>query len=565
MFLGFKMATFAEGDFRRVEKTINGTMSEDFLYYLVNHMGTLKHWEDFLQIMAPHTCVFLMVTIFLVNNFALSKKEKENLSSVKPVFAVTSWIRTLKSLTSAILALTYLLQAFINGECNFDLAYQHGEDFTKVGQAVTFVVVAGLAILENINQKPLSESRSILVFWTFAMVSAFIKICHRLSTSDFDTYYKGVLTALQFCGIFLGLYLSWLIDKSWFDINGNLIEDQLHPKSGNPEESASLWSTLTMGWVYPLVKIGFTRDLEESDVPNLSPQDQCRNVIPVIERAWKLEEYKCFPANALDDETNHANDDKKPLHRLKDSTIDNKDSSSSDKDNLKKSLVKALFRAYGFKFIVFHTCRIVSSMHDFISPLLMAVLISHINNRANESPFNGIFIVVFMFAFYWIAHLFDNFTSFLITRLCTQIRTSLGMFIYKKYLTICNEETKDKTTDEQINLALIDSITMCETFEDVYMIGEAPVKVLLGIYLLYCQLGWATLPAASIIILLIPLNVCIGREMFHIHSRRMRFRTNRIKLTGEIISGIKMLKFYAWENTFIDRICKLRAGDQLSK
>lgn len=41
----------------------------------------------------------------------------------------------------------------------------------------------------------------------------------------------------------------------------------------------------------------------------------------------------------------------------------------------------------------------------------------------------------------------------------------------------------------------------------------------------------------------------------------MKFMDGRIKLMNEILSGVKILKFYAWEEAFLRRVCILRDGE----
>lgn len=41
----------------------------------------------------------------------------------------------------------------------------------------------------------------------------------------------------------------------------------------------------------------------------------------------------------------------------------------------------------------------------------------------------------------------------------------------------------------------------------------------------------------------------------------MNFMDSRIKLISEILSGVKMLKFYAWEEVFLRRVGLLRDGE----
>lgn len=41
----------------------------------------------------------------------------------------------------------------------------------------------------------------------------------------------------------------------------------------------------------------------------------------------------------------------------------------------------------------------------------------------------------------------------------------------------------------------------------------------------------------------------------------MNFMDSRIKLMNEILSGVKILKFYAWEEAFLRRVGILRDGE----
>lgn len=47
--------------------------------------------------------------------------------------------------------------------------------------------------------------------------------------------------------------------------------------------------------------------------------------------------------------------------------------------------------------------------------------------------------------------------------------------------------------------------------------------------------------------------------MFHnLQEVQMKYMDGRIKLMNEILSGIKILKFYAWEKAFLERVIGYR-------
>lgn len=59
-------------------------------------------------------------------------------------------------------------------------------------------------------------------------------------------------------------------------------------------------------------------------------------------------------------------------------------------------------------------------------------------------------------------------------------------------------------------------------------------------------------------IFLIPINAFIANKVKILQIRQMKSKDERVKLMNEILSGIKVLKLYAWEPSFEDQVLKIR-------
>jgi len=97
------------------------------------------------------------------------------------------------------------------------------------------------------------------------------------------------------------------------------------------------------------------------------------------------------------------------------------------------------------------------------------------------------------------------------------------------------------TIGEIVNLMSIDANRFMEF---IYVINDTwtvPIQVTIAIYLLWNQLGLATIAGIIVMILLIPLNAYFGRKIRLIHNKVMKFKDKRIKLMNEILNGIKVL------------------------
>lgn len=85
--------------------------------------------------------------------------------------------------------------------------------------------------------------------------------------------------------------------------------------------------------------------------------------------------------------------------------------------------------------------------------------------------------------------------------------------------------------------------------------------IALSIYYLWQILGVASITGVVIMILLIPINSIVGNKLKYLQIKEMHKKDERIKTISEILSGIKLLKLYAWEASFEAAVQKIRAKE----
>jgi ATP-binding cassette, subfamily C (CFTR/MRP), member 1 len=70
--------------------------------------------------------------------------------------------------------------------------------------------------------------------------------------------------------------------------------------------------------------------------------------------------------------------------------------------------------------------------------------------------------------------------------------------------------------------------------------------------------GPSVFAGLAVMIILIPVNGFIANRIKTLQIRQMKNKDQRVKLMNEILSGIKVLKLYAWEPSFEAQILKIR-------
>lgn len=59
-------------------------------------------------------------------------------------------------------------------------------------------------------------------------------------------------------------------------------------------------------------------------------------------------------------------------------------------------------------------------------------------------------------------------------------------------------------------------------------------------------------------ILTTPVNALIMKKLGSIQEKMMQSKDLRTKIMNEVLNGIRVIKFYAWENSFIKKILEIR-------
>lgn len=142
-----------------------------------------------------------------------------------------------------------------------------------------------------------------------------------------------------------------------------------------------------------------------------------------------------------------------------------------------------------------------------------------------------------------------------------RIRTALISAIYRKALRMSNSARKESTVGEIVNLMSVDAQKFIDLTAYLNMIWSAPLQIILALYFLWDVLGPSVLAGLAVMIILIPVNGYIANRVKVLQIRQMKNKDERVKLMNEILSGIKVLKLYAWEPSFEEQVLKIRAKE----
>ncbi|KAF8508697.1 multidrug resistance-associated ABC transporter [Gautieria morchelliformis] len=323
------------------------------------------------------------------------------------------------------------------------------------------------------------------------------------------------------------------------------------------EDYTSLWGWISFEWVHPLIRKGTNETLNEPDVWELSPTMQS-----------------------------------KPLY-MKFSTT------------TRKTLVRRLWAVNAMDLVLDFVLTFVSVVFNYAGPFFLKRILDSLdpaNENDSEARARGYiyaflaFLSVLCKAEADLLHLWHG------RRAGTRIRSELMASIYAKALvrkdysgivdkkdgeqerqddktmstpnskskiseTRSNVDKKSKNKDAKggtkntsgadvgkiVQLMSGDANRISHTVNAVYFIYGAPFEIIIACVFLYQLLGLSAFAGFLCMALVAPLNSAI-----RLQKGTLSARDKRMNIVNELLNSVKLVKFYGWENRWIDRVLDAR-------
>jgi ATP-binding cassette subfamily C (CFTR/MRP) protein 1 len=146
-------------------------------------------------------------------------------------------------------------------------------------------------------------------------------------------------------------------------------------------------------------------------------------------------------------------------------------------------------------------------------------------------------------------------------KLGMRIRAGLVVSIYKKSLQLNPAARARSSTGEIVNLMANDAARVYNVASMLHSAWVLPVQTIIILVALFFILGTSTLAGVAVMVLLLWFSSRRAKKMMQGRRRLMEFSDQRVSLMNEILAGIRVIKFYAWEKSFFSRIRSFRAQE----
>ncbi|KAJ2704612.1 hypothetical protein FB645_003109 [Coemansia sp. IMI 203386] len=295
----------------------------------------------------------------------------------------------------------------------------------------------------------------------------------------------------------------------------------------SPEERANIFSRLTFSWMTPLLEKGYRKPLQLEDTWELGFDYRPDIVTERFQRNWRAELRSGRP-----------------------------------------SLFRATMRTYGAAWALGGMFKLIKDLVSFLNPILLSRLIGFVSRWGSDDPEPiefGYFYALAMFvvasvqvlAFqqHWVQNQHVN---------CL-MKISYTTAIYRKTLNLSNDARQQYNIGGIVTHMSVDSQRVADFFANFsHHLWSSPLQIVLALTLLYRTLGWSMFAGVTVMVVSIPTSARLSRSMRALNKLLMGYRDGRMKIMDEVLSGIKIIKLYAWESSFIRRINDVRVNLELA-
>uniref|UniRef100_A0A8C7R182 ABC-type glutathione-S-conjugate transporter n=1 Tax=Oncorhynchus mykiss TaxID=8022 RepID=A0A8C7R182_ONCMY len=220
-------------------------------------------------------------------------------------------------------------------------------------------------------------------------------------------------------------------------------------------------------------------------------------------------------------------------------------------------LLRTLARNLGPYFLTGTMCIIFHDFFMFAIPQVLSLLLGFMNEE--DAPlWKGYFYATLMFLLSCLQSLFNHQYMYTCFTVGMRVKTAVMGLVYRKSLVINSASRRTCTVGEIVNLVSADTQKLMDFVVYFNAVWLAPIEIALCLFFLWQHLGPSALAGIATVILIFPLNGFIAKKRSKLQEVQMKFMDGRIKLMNEILNGIKILKFYAWEKAFLEQVLGYR-------
>ncbi|XP_072240527.1 ATP-binding cassette sub-family C member 4-like isoform X2 [Leuresthes tenuis] len=145
-----------------------------------------------------------------------------------------------------------------------------------------------------------------------------------------------------------------------------------------------------------------------------------------------------------------------------------------------------------------------------------------------------------------------------VLRIGMKIRVAMCHMIYRKALRLSSESMGRTTTGQIVNLLSNDVNRFDEITLNLHYLWVGPLQAAVIVVFLWHEIGPTCLTGVAALALMMPIQTWFGKLFGIFRSKTAVLSDSRIRIMNEVVSGIRIIKMYAWEKPLSALVTEVR-------
>ena len=276
--------------------------------------------------------------------------------------------------------------------------------------------------------------------------------------------------------------------------------------------------TCSVGFLSKLITTGGKRSLIKEDLGACSKNQDSKKLYAIYEKQWEREEQ--LPED-------------------------------------KRSFFRAVFRCTGtWRWVVSNLLNIVTICLSFVPTMVLNRLVSDMEQENSGTHF--LFLITIDMTMRWVYTLIlllvpiinaclNSVVMMMMVKLGVQMRTIAQEAVYRKALRLTSTAKGSTSTGQLVNIMSTDTNVLLQFVMIITILVMIPVMMVVCVILVVMQMGkltWIAIGFYIVMLLCQFVTVAFGRK---VRDFILKATDARVKLMNEVLTGIRVIKYYCWE------------------
>ena len=295
-----------------------------------------------------------------------------------------------------------------------------------------------------------------------------------------------------------------------------------------PEYDAGFFTFWSFQWLTPLMKLGNRCHLQDSDVWAIHPKEACYTTGPPMREKWQQEQ-----------------------------------SAAKADGGREANVLWPIYYTVRQQLAVAGCWKLVGDSFKLVNPFVLRqiLLVVEGSDDAVVSADNAWLLAVVLFFTTWAQVIIDQRYMYYCQRVGTRTQCAMISVLYRQILELTPGARAAYSSGKIANLMSTDCAKVQTVVSQVNHLWLVPVHFIMALSLLILTVGPAGFAGLATTFLLIPLGKKLVAKLKDIRKEALKCTDERLKLTQEALSGIRIVKYMAWEQSLTAKIDDVRGKE----